>query len=66
MQSQPDPVLLLAAHARVSVATARKAIQYGAEAVCVRRAREDIVDAAAQLGIELGLARKRSGARGTP
>jgi hypothetical protein len=51
---QPDPVLLLAAHARVSVATARKAIEHGAAAIAVRRAREDIVEAAAQLGIELG------------
>ncbi len=63
MQSQPDPVLLLAAHARVSVATARKAIEQGAAAVCVRRAREDIVDAAAKLGIVLGRERPRQGAR---
>jgi hypothetical protein len=54
MEMHPDPVLLLAAHARVAVATARKAIERGPEAIAVRRAREDIVEVAARLGIELG------------
>jgi hypothetical protein len=52
--SQPDPVLLLAAHARVSVPTARKAIEFGPQAIAVRRAREDLVEAATELGIKLG------------
>jgi hypothetical protein len=59
-QPEPDPVLLLAAHARVSVTTAKKAIERGADAIAVRRAREDIVDAAARLGITLGSRTKRS------
>ncbi len=50
----PDQVLLLAAHARVAVATARKAIEQGAHAIGVRRAREDIIEQAAKLGIVLG------------
>lgn len=51
----PNPVLLLAAHARVAIATARKAILLGPAAIGVRRAREDIIDAAERLGIKLGV-----------
>jgi len=55
MQSSPDPVLLLAAHARVAVTTARKAIAFGAQTIAVRRAREDLIVAAEELGIPLGV-----------
>ena len=49
-----DRALILAAHARVSVPTARKALAGGIEAVKHKRVRHGLLAAAKRLGITLG------------
>lgn len=53
MVSVMDIDMLLAAMARCDRRTAAKALRDGADSITVRRVREDVVRAAAELGITL-------------